>query len=552
MLEHALKYLEAGFSVIPIKPDFNEETQKFDKKPHTHWKAYQTTLPTVDEVKSWWTKWPNAMIGILTGEVSKLYVIDCDTAEAYEHIQEELPDTFITPIATTPRGGKHLWVRCTNGCRLRTVSSVKPGIDTRGDGGYIVAPPSQNSHGQVYQWLEGLGFQDTAPQELPSTMVFSLKGGVWGGKDGSKCSIQQESYTTQDYNAYKILQDGNRDQDLFNIGMALADGKYRRSELVQVLKVLARNCNPPFPPDELEVKIKSVFGRISVKDRNLMDEVREWCLLQKGSFKTTDIRHELQITTKQEIKNLSVIVNRLQDNGIIEKFGDMRGAYRTKDERDKLEMRFIEEDIPEFDVKLPFGLSRIVSIYPKNIIIIAGSKSAGKTSMLLQIAQANQDAHEVVYLNSEMGDEEWSIRLKKMGIYKKEDKKFRAFGVHKNFHDMMDGSKKIFMVDYLEIHDKFYEIAKPIRLIHEAIKDGICFIGVQKKQGDLMARGGDFSMEKSRLYLSMDFLKDQRCTQMTIVDAKSPKIPESPRGWYKRIKIIDGAYMEAIDKDWKF
>jgi hypothetical protein len=333
--------------------------------------------------------------------------------------------------------------------------------------------------------------------------------------------------------------------------MALADGKYKRSELVQVLEILAKNCIPPFPEKELQAKIKSVFGRITVKERNLMEEVHEWCLLQKGSFKTTDVRHELHITTKTEIKNLSVIINRLQAQGVIEKFGDVRGAYRTKDEKDRLEMRFIEEDIPEFDIKLPFGLSNIVSIYPKNIIVIAGSKSAGKTSMLLRIVMDNRDKHEIIYLNSEMGDEEWSVRLKKFGIFKQADMRFKALGVSKNFHDMMDEGKKIFIVDFLEIHKDFFEVAKPIRLMHEAIKNGICIIAIQKKQGELLARGGEFSMEKSRLYLSLDFLKEQKCTQMTIVDAKSPKIPESPRDWTKRIKIIDGVKMEAIDKDWR-
>jgi len=115
----------------------------------------------------------------------------------------------------------------------------------------------------------------------------------------------------------------------------------------------------------------------------------------------------------------------------------------------------------------------------------------------------------------------------------------------------MDESKKIFIIDYLEIHDNFYEIGKHIRKIHEAIKDGICFIGVQKKKGAMLARGAEFSMEKSRLYLNMEYLEDQRCTKLTIVDAKSPKVPASLSSWWKRIKIINGAKMEALDLEWK-
>jgi hypothetical protein len=347
-----------------------------------------------------------------------------------------------------------------------------------------------------------------------------------------------------------ILQKGTRDADLFRIGMALSDGGCKQNDVIQILEILARNCNPPFPVKEMEEKVKSVFARITAKERNLADEVREWCYLQKGYFSLTDTQRDLHILTKPDKNNLYVAINRLQRDGIIEKHGGRRGEYRTKDINAHLDMNFIENDIAEFDVKLPFGLNNIVSIYPKNIIIVAGSKSSGKTALLMKIAMDNQDRYPVVYFNSEMGDDEWSVRLKKMGVRKKEDIRLKAVGLHQNFHDMMDGSRKIYIIDYLEIHDNFYEIASHIRKIHETIKDGICIIGVQKKRGDLMARGGDFSAEKSRLYLSLDFLEEQRCTQMTIVDAKSPKMPMSVRGWSKRIKIIDGSTMESLSKDW--
>ena len=50
-------------------------------------------------------------------------------------------------------------------------------------------------------------------------------------------------------------------------------------------------------------------------------------------------------------------------------------------------------------------------IYPGNIVIVAGSKSAGKTSFLLNTVKENMHQHEIVYLNSEMGDTEFRKRL---------------------------------------------------------------------------------------------------------------------------------------------
>jgi len=553
MLEAALQYLALGLCVIPVKPYYDHEEGKFLKRPYIKWLPYKQKMSTEAELRQWWTRWPDAMIGIMTGKITGICAVDCDSAAAYEHIQSMMPDSYATATAKTPRGGRHLWFKCSNGNMLPVATKVFPNTDVRGEGGYIIAPPSINEHGGQYQWIDGLGFE--ALQEPPLNIISTIKGVIGGerssnlGTQGDSCSITD---ITRYNNAYTILQKGTRDADLFRIGMALADGHLKWEDILQTLSILAKNCNPPFPEKELAEKIKSVFDRISRKERNLMDEVREWCLLQKGYFNTTSLRHELHITTKSEIKNLSVILNRLQADGITEKHGEKRGEYRTKEQKSDLEMTFIEEDIPEFDIKLPFGLNSIVSLYPKNIIIVAGSKSAGKTALMMKIALDNQDRYPVVYFNSEMGDEEWSNRLKKMGIRRQEQIKLKAIGVHQNFHDMMDGTKKIYFVDYLEIHDNFYEIAKPIRKIHETIKDGICFIGVQKKKGEMYSRGGAFSAEKSRLYLSLDFLEEQRCTQLTIADAKSPKIPENVSGWSKRIKIIDGSKMEVLDRDWRF
>ncbi|MCD6516444.1 MAG: hypothetical protein J7L72_03340, partial [Candidatus Aminicenantes bacterium] len=366
------------------------------------------------------------------------------------------------------------------------------------------------------------------------------------GKNTTNVGIE----TTSNYNDYKILQKGHRDNDLFKIGMALSDGHAPVWMIEQVLEKLALSANPPFPLSETKIKIQSVLKRTERKNRNLTDLVREWCLLQKGYFFTTDVQQTLHLTTFEEKKHLSVILVRLQDEGIIEKYGERRGCYRTKEKHDDMEMTFIEEDIPEFNIKLPLGLNSKLSLYPKNIIILAGTKSAGKTALLLNIALANQEKHKIVYLNSEMGDEEWSNRLKNLGIKRKEDIKYKTLSMHKNFHDVIKPDKAIYIIDFLEIHDNFYEIAKHIRKIHEALKDGICIIAVQKKGDADLGRGAEFSMEKARLYLSLNYLQDQQCSKLTIVDAKSPKVPVSLRGWSKRIKIINGAEIRAMDKEW--
>jgi hypothetical protein len=152
LLRTALQYAERGFSIIPIKPDIDPEKNKALKKPYLFsWIEYQKRRATPDEIRQWWQKWPKAMIGIVTGEISGVFVIDCDTKEGYEAIQNLLPDSLITPIARSPRGW-HLYFHYTKDCKLTNQTRIIPGVDSRGDGGYIVAPPSRNDNGEAYAW----------------------------------------------------------------------------------------------------------------------------------------------------------------------------------------------------------------------------------------------------------------------------------------------------------------------------------------------------------------------------------------------------------------
>jgi hypothetical protein len=80
-IEHVepIRCLAHGFSVIPIEPR--------GKKPLIAWEPYQTHAPLADEIKTWWTKWPAANVGIVTGAVSGLVVLDIDTEAAKEKLK---------------------------------------------------------------------------------------------------------------------------------------------------------------------------------------------------------------------------------------------------------------------------------------------------------------------------------------------------------------------------------------------------------------------------------------------------------------------------------
>lgn len=100
-------------------------------------------------VARWWTRWPDANIGLRTGVI--MDVADVDTAEGRHALRQLLGGAPPAgPLVRTGAGGWHLWFTATgHGNRVRLL----PGVDWRGAGGYVVAPPSRHARGGPYTWL---------------------------------------------------------------------------------------------------------------------------------------------------------------------------------------------------------------------------------------------------------------------------------------------------------------------------------------------------------------------------------------------------------------
>jgi len=95
MLNHALEYQNMGLSVIPIGPE---------KKPLIKWAEFQRRMATAEEIKQWWHQWPSAMVGLVTGQISRLFVVDCDTEEGFQAVQGLIPDSLELPTAQDAKG----------------------------------------------------------------------------------------------------------------------------------------------------------------------------------------------------------------------------------------------------------------------------------------------------------------------------------------------------------------------------------------------------------------------------------------------------------------
>ena len=143
-LDRALEYAAYGWAVFPLSPNSKVPL------PGTHGFKEATTSP--EQIRAWWKDHPERNIGIATGLISRLLVVDVDVkngAKGRESLAT-IPDMTPTLAAATPSGGLHLYYRSPN-YPLRSRNGLLPGIDIKADGGYVVAPGS-SLNGNTYEW----------------------------------------------------------------------------------------------------------------------------------------------------------------------------------------------------------------------------------------------------------------------------------------------------------------------------------------------------------------------------------------------------------------
>lgn len=243
-------------------------------------------------------------------------------------------------------------------------------------------------------------------------------------------------------------------------------------------------------------------------------------------------------------------LKRLKDGGIIKKVGTRDGVYIADKAEPLVEMDYKGADDTPFDIKLPLGLNETCWINRKNIIVVAGGKSAGKTALLIEIMRLN-NGREIDYFNSDSGKGELKRRLIKyqMPI---DSWNFKAYPLPRNVSDYINGNNKIYIIDFFEISDTFYRVAGEIERIWSKLQDGIAIIALQKDPKAALGRGGSFSLEKARLYLTLDYVEEMACTKIRIADAKESRLQGGARGLWKHVKIMQGgAKMETLQDCWQ-
>lgn len=543
MLEWALAYRRKGFSVIPCNRQ---------KRPLIKWAPFQVEKASEQQIRDWWEKWPNANIGVACGAVSGVDVLDLDTEQAYADLQEYyLPDTFQTPAVKSPKG-RHLYFRhrigLSNGVR------VVAGTDLRTHGGYVIAPPSINGDGTAYAWIDGLAPKDCAFAEWPDELFAVLLQGSPPSQGGDRLSYNKRlissrgDYKGGDENKAEVnnvntkstlstfLSEGQRDSDLFHTANCLIRGGCEPEITEKIIEILASQCNPPFPETEIKAKVESAIKRKDGRDKNITADVREFVESTTGNFKSTDIQQWSTKSTKDDLRKISTVLGRLVKEGVIERVPPNHGVFRKVDGTCE-ELNWKDCDMRTVEMWLPLQMHEWVEIMPGNIILIAGAPNAGKTAFNLNIVRNNMHKYDIHYFNSEMGEQELKKRVMKFSEPHYRDWKFRPKSWPESglIQDaVVSGEGVINVIDYIEMHDTFYQISGILKDIHNKLKGAIAVISLQKNPGAATGIGGYRSLEKPRLAINID---PGVCK---IVKAKNWKTERNPNGRQRQFKLVNG------------
>ena len=167
----AARYRARGWSVLPLR--------RGEKRPLIAWETFQQSRAEPATIAQWFAHWRDANVGIVTGEISNLIVLDVDPKHGGDDSLAELERRFgvlpETIEARTGGGGRHLYFAHPGGLVPNRVGLAQ-GIDLRGDGGYVVAPPSLHPNGQPYAWAPGRSPEETTPAPLPRWLLFAGHG----------------------------------------------------------------------------------------------------------------------------------------------------------------------------------------------------------------------------------------------------------------------------------------------------------------------------------------------------------------------------------------
>lgn len=243
MLDQAINYARRGWAVFPCN-------KKIPLTQH----GFKDASRDEAVIKKMFAE-NHSNIGIATGKISGIFVVDIDVKngacgdESLKDLEKEFGEIPHTIEALTPSGGRHIYFRYPSdgvGCK----TGLRPGIDLRGDGGYVIGPPS-SIDGRSYEWEAAHHPDETMIAEAPEWLI----------------DLLSEKKTVVDLSDSGAKVSENRNDTLMHMGVKLRKMGLDHPQIEITLQAINETrCVPPLPKKEVSTIAKSV-SRYSADDK---------------------------------------------------------------------------------------------------------------------------------------------------------------------------------------------------------------------------------------------------------------------------------------------
>ena len=504
-LEQALWLESEGCSVIPLYPRSKRPCAELlpTIDGTATWKPYQTKRADRAEIQRWFERKADINIGLVCGAISGVVCVDVDGEKGQEWFKSHISTTAkpnLYQFTSSSHKFHAFYKHPGSGVIIPpSVKGINDEIDIRGDGSYCVISPSIHPDTGKPYLLKALDSFTGMSSLVPCPDVQLTK-------NGDSLTIA-ETVAIPDGHGLADVPQGERDSTL----TGWCARWYSKGLSVDEISLLAHafnasRCKPPLPQKDVDKIVKSI-GRTHAGNHPLAfntQGLQNWIDLQGvGTFTISQIFSQLGIKHVFDRERVLMGLKDMQDRGIIEQAGKDTSTFRKiVQDATKIDL-FTEDESKTLPMWFPFGLTERLQIKPKNVIIVAGESNAGKTAFLFNIMHMNGNLHKFKYITSEMTQDEILSRIEKMGSTKEKYSEFCEF--YAKTHDYADAvdPERINIIDFLEMYDDFYRVGAEIKKIFDKLTTGCAFIALQKKRGEIFGRGGEFSIEKARLALSL-------------------------------------------------
>lgn len=490
----ALWLISQGCSVIPLAPRDKRPLAKV--LPKGAWGEFSKRIATEEEVRRWFEFEPNANIGLVCGAISGIVAVDVDGKNGQAWFKENMPKPNWFQY-TSSKNKFHAFYKHPRGSVvIPPAVRITDEIDVRGDGSYVVFAPSIHPSGAQYALKSLDGF--TGVDSLIPVPDVKLR----RAPDGK---TEYDDTATTGHGNRLEANAGERNQALTShCGRMFARGCSSDEVLAFAIGWNSAFCKPPLAQKEIETTVHSMSKTHAHRNPQAINSggVERWVQLSCGEFTIADIYRDLGIQKPEDKNACQQTVQDLLSRRVIERCGKRTGWFRKVEKTiERIDLNAPES--PQIDMWLPFNLHRDVIIQPKNIIVVAGETNSGKTGLLFNLVFMNLKIHKFRYLSSEMTPNEIKSRIDAFGAPREEwEKGVEFIERSSNYADAIDPDG-INVIDFLEVHDNFYAVGGEIKKIFDALKTGVAFIAIQKRTGEIFGRGGEFTLEKARLGLSL-------------------------------------------------